>query len=275
VTGFLATTLITKLTVSDSLDGDDIRAIQRLPIRSRSLQGLEVIVADGARPTESCLLTEGIAFRSKTTFDGQRQILSLHIPGEIPDLQSLHLKVMDHDLMTLTPCTLGFISHDALWQLSRERPNVAAALWRETLIDAAIFREWIVNVGRRSAAADVAQLFIELHRRLEAVGRTKDAGFELPITQSVLGDCLGLSTVHVNRVLQDLRREGFLTSIVRAFTFFNRKSWRYWPGSTAPTCINTQTSSADRDRSFLRKHLFERLGCRPFVLRLRSRHLNR
>jgi CRP-like cAMP-binding protein len=211
MTGLLATTLITKLTVSNTLDGDDIRAIQTLPIRGRSLEALTVVVADGDRPTECCLVADGFAFRSKTTFDGQRQILSLHIPGEIPDLQSLHLKVMDPDFTTLTPCTLGFISHDAIQQLSKDRPNVAAAMWRETLIDAAIFREWIVNVGRRSATARMAHLFLELHRRLEALGRTTDGGFEFPVTQSVLSDCLGLSTVHVNRVLQDLRGDGLLT----------------------------------------------------------------
>jgi CRP-like cAMP-binding protein len=93
--------------------------------------------------------------------------------------------------------------------LNSERPNVAAALWRETLIDAAIFREWI-NVGRRSAVAKMAHLFAELYRRLEALGRTKDGVFQLPITQVDLEDCLGLSTVHVNRVLQDLRRDGLL-----------------------------------------------------------------
>jgi CRP-like cAMP-binding protein len=210
MTGPLATTLVTKLTVSNRLDGEDIRAVQSLPIRSQSLRAQETIAADGDRPADSCLITEGFAFRSKTTFDGVRQILSLHIPGEIPDLQSLHLKIMDHDLMTLTPCTLGFIPHDALRRLNIGRPNVAAALWRETLIDAAIFREWIVNVGRRSATARMAHLLIEIYRRLEAVGRAKDGGFEFPITQSMLGDCLGLSAVHVNRVLQDLRRDGLL-----------------------------------------------------------------
>ncbi|MBO4222015.1 Crp/Fnr family transcriptional regulator [Bradyrhizobium neotropicale] len=211
MTGLLATTLTTKLTVSNLLDGDDIRAIQSLPIRTRNIDALHVIVADGDRPAECCLLTEGFAFRAKTTFDGQRQVLSMHIPGEIPDLQSLHLKVMDHDLTSLTRCTTGFIPHDALRQLNRERPNVAAALWRETLIDAAIFREWIVNVGRRSAAARMTHLLIELYRRLEAVGLAKSGAFELPITQSLLGDCLALSTVHVNRVLQDLRGAGLLT----------------------------------------------------------------
>jgi CRP-like cAMP-binding protein len=117
---------------------------------------------------------------------------------------------MDHDLMT--PCTLGFIAHDDLIALNGARPNLAEAIWRETLIDASIFREWIVNVGRRSATARLAHLLVELHRRLEAIGHTKDGEFDLPVTQADLADCLGLSTVHINRVLQFLRKEGFLTA---------------------------------------------------------------
>ncbi len=174
------------------------------------MKAREVIVRDGERPTDCCLLVDGFAFRSKTTVDGERQVLSLHIPGEIPDLQSLPLGVMDHDLTTLTPCTLGFIAHADMIELNRARPNLAAALWRETLIDASIFREWIVNVGRRSATARLTHLLVELHRRLEAIGLTKGGEFGLPVTQADLADCLGLSTVHVNRVLQYLRREGFL-----------------------------------------------------------------
>ena len=202
-----AARLLTKLTASTILDDHDTRAIQDLSIRSRELGPNKVIVAEGDRPRECCLIGEGFAFRSKTTFDGQRQVLSLHIPGEIPDLQSIHLKLMDHDLVTLTPCTLGLISHEEMRALTRRRPNVAAALWRETLIDAAIFREWVVNLGRRSATTRMLHLLAELYYRIEAIGRARDGMFEFPITQTQLADCLGLSTVHVNRVLQELRKQ--------------------------------------------------------------------
>src|SRR3569833_1485573 len=148
VPGNMATSLVTKLMVSNILDEADIRAILNLPIRARAVGSHESIVKEGDRPHDCCLIGDGFAFRSKTTSDGQRLILSLHIPGEIPDLQSLHLKLMDHDLTTLTPCTLGFVPHEAVRSLARTRPNVAAALWRETLIDAAIFREWVVDLGR-------------------------------------------------------------------------------------------------------------------------------
>ncbi|MBW7969567.1 Crp/Fnr family transcriptional regulator [Bradyrhizobium sp. BR 10289] len=211
----LASALITKLTVSNNLDAADIRAIHGLRIRERHLNAGEVIVADGDRPSDCCLIVEGFAFRSKTTSDGERQVLSIHIPGEIPDLQSLHLKVMDHDLVTVTRCRLGFIAHDELREANRQHPNLASALWRETLIDGAIFREWIVNVGRREATPRMAHLLIELHRRLKAIGHTNDGEFGLPITQTDLGDCLGLSVVHTNRVLQNLRKEG-LVSVSRS-----------------------------------------------------------
>ncbi|MDE2331492.1 MAG: cyclic nucleotide-binding domain-containing protein, partial [Bradyrhizobium sp.] len=107
----LATALLTKLMLSNHLDGADVQAIQRLPIRTQDVKARHVIVADGDRSTECSLLVEGFAFRSKTTPDGERQTVSMHIPGEIPDLQSLHLNVMDHDLIALTPCVIGFISH--------------------------------------------------------------------------------------------------------------------------------------------------------------------
>jgi CRP-like cAMP-binding protein len=207
----LATALLTKLTLSNRLDGADVQAIQRLPIRIRDVKARHVIVADGARSTECSLLAEGFAFRSKTTPDGKRQTVSMHIPGEIPDLQSLHLNVMDYDLIALTPCVIGFISHRSLKALNIERPNIAAALWRETLMDAARLREWIVNVGRRSAMARTAHLLLALHHRLRAIGMAQDGEFGLPVAQTDLADCLGLSAVHVNRVLQLLRAEGLLT----------------------------------------------------------------
>ena len=210
MSGSPTSALITKLTVSNNLDSDDIRAIQHLRIRPKNLEAREIIVADGQRPSECCLIASGFAFRSKTTADGERQVLSVHIPGEIPDLQSLHLGIMDHDLIAVTPCTVGFISHDDLIEICRQRPNLANALWRETLVDGALFREWIVNVGRRQAVPRMAHLLLELHKRLNTIGLARDGEFALAITQSDLGDCLGLSTVHINRVLQYLRKEGIV-----------------------------------------------------------------
>src|ERR1700743_3215067 len=136
--------------------------------------------------------------RSKSIADGKRQILSLHIPGDIPDLMSLFLHVMDHDLSTLTPCTLGFIAHETLQRLHRRRPNVAEIFWRDTLIDAAMFREWIVNVGQRPAPARLAHVMVELRERLKVIGRVSANGFEMPLTQEQIGEALGITAVDGN-----------------------------------------------------------------------------
>jgi CRP-like cAMP-binding protein len=202
--------LIAKLRISTPLEAADIEAIERLPIAVRALPSAAAIVREGEKPTQCCLVIEGYACRSKNTDTGKRQILSIHIPGDIPDLQSLHLQVMDHDLKTLSKCTVGFIPHASLRALTRERPLVAEALWRETLIDAAMFREWIVNVGRRSAVSRMAHLMAEIGKRLEVLGLSDGDHFELPMTQLDIADALGLTPVHVNRVIQELRRDGLL-----------------------------------------------------------------
>jgi CRP-like cAMP-binding protein len=202
--------LIRKLRATTSLDQDDIAAIQALPAHIKDVAPGTTIVREGDQPDQCCLLIDGFAVRVKTTDEGKRQILSIHIAGDIPDLQSLHLHVMDHDVKTLSACKVGFISHEALKHLTRSRPLVAEALWRDTLIDAAIFREWIVNLGRRSASQRVAHLVLEMKERLAAIGRSANGSFRLPMTQGDLADALGLTPVHINRVLQGLRAEGLL-----------------------------------------------------------------
>jgi CRP-like cAMP-binding protein len=202
--------MIRKLRQNTNLSQDDVDAIRGLPMHHKNLPANSLIVAEGDRPGQCCLIIKGFCARSKTSDEGRRQILSIHITGDIPDLQSLHLHVMDHDVRTLSACTLGFIPHDALRALTRARPVVAEALWRETLMDAAIFREWIVNVGRRSAAQRLAHFVLEVREKMAAAGLCTDHSFELPMTQLDLADALGLTPVHVNRVLQSLRSSGML-----------------------------------------------------------------
>jgi CRP-like cAMP-binding protein len=156
-------------------------------------------------------VVEGFACRYNTTAEGKRQILSFHISGDIPDLQSLHIDVMDHSLGTLVPSRLAFIQHADLRSLVRSHPRLADLLWRDTLIDAAVFRQWMVGLGRRSAHGRIAHLLCELLVRLRAVELVQDYSFDLPVTQAELGDALGISNVHVNRVLQDLRGENLIT----------------------------------------------------------------
>jgi CRP-like cAMP-binding protein len=199
--------LLRRLNMVSGLDDADIAAVRSLPIIVRQWEGGRAVVSDGDRPKECCLVIEGFCVRSKTTTSGQRQILSIHIAGEIPDLQSLHLHAMDHDLITLVPSTLGFVSHTSLRSLTRARPSIAEVLWRDTLIDAAIFREWIVNVGQRPAASRLAHVVLELRTRLIVTGRARRDSFEMPLTQEQIGEALGITPVHANRIVKQLRDE--------------------------------------------------------------------
>ncbi len=128
----------------------------------------------------------------------------------MPDALSLQLKTMDHSLVTLTPCKIGLIQHEHMRELLRQHSRLMEVFWRDTLIDAAIFREWMIGIGRRSAKTRIAHLFCEMVMRLRAVDLERDNTVPLPLTQAEVGDALGLSTVHVNRTLQDLRGENLL-----------------------------------------------------------------
>jgi CRP-like cAMP-binding protein len=205
--GLLIRKLETIITVSDA----EHQALERLPVTRRQLPARQDIVRYGDHPSQCCLLLDGWAFRYKLLDEGKRQILSMHIPGDIPDLQSLHLPVMDHNLSSLTPCTVAFIPHDALLELTRNFPGLTAALWRDTLVDAAIFREWMTNIGRRSTLGRITHLFCELYLKLHAMGLAENHACEMPLTQSDIADAIGVSNVHVNRVLQELRGQGLLT----------------------------------------------------------------
>jgi CRP-like cAMP-binding protein len=180
-------------------------------MKLRQLQRDEAIVREHDQPSRSCLVIEGFAYRFKAASDGKRQIFSFQVRGEIPDLHSLHLKTMDHDLAALSPAIVGFIAHSDLLELCVQFPGVAGTLWRETLIDGSIFREWMLGIGQRQAQTRIAHLFCELYLRLDAVGLAQDWTVSLPITQEQLGDALGLSTVHVNRSLNGLRADSLIT----------------------------------------------------------------
>ena len=144
----------------------------RRSIRRRDLEAQQRIVADGDRPTDCCLLFSGFAYRAKTIIDGRRQVLSLHIPGEIPDMQSLHLHVMDHDLIMMTPCVVGLISHDAVKALRRAQPAVADAFWRKPSLMLPYFGNGS-SMWAHGLRMLVAHLLMELYRRLEVIGRQR------------------------------------------------------------------------------------------------------
>lgn len=202
--------LITRLDMVAELNDEDRTALSALPVVIRDVPADTDIVSEGQTVSHCCILIDGFAYRYRNIRDGRRQIIAFHVPGDIPDLHSLHIRRMDHSFAATTPSRVGFVSHEAVWNLCRERPNVAAALWLETLIDGAIFREWIVGLGRLSGKSRTAHLLCELAVRLRAVRLAKDHVYHLPLTQHELADALGLTVVTVNRVLQEFRADNLV-----------------------------------------------------------------
>jgi CRP-like cAMP-binding protein len=205
------TMLIRKLESIATLSNEERQAIENLPVRIHHLNARQDIVRDGDKPSHCCLVLEGWTYRYKLLSEGKRQIFSFHVPGDIPDLQSLHIHTMDHSLATVTKATVAFIPHESMRELAARFPGIASIFWRDTLIDAAIFREWMIGMGRRSAYERIAHLFCEMYLKLQAVGLAEDYRCPMPITQVDLADALGLTSVHVNRVLKDMRGEALLT----------------------------------------------------------------
>lgn len=205
------TMLIRKLESIAALSDKERRAIQSLPGRIQNLGAQQDIVRDGDQPTHCCVILDGWACRYKLLSQGRRQILSFHISGDIADLPSLHIPTMDHSIATLTKAVVAFIPHESLRELTARHPGIAAAFWRDTLVDAGIFRAWLISLGQRSAFEHVAHLFCELYLKLQAVGLAGDHRCPLPITQADIADALGLTPVHVNRVLQEMRGRTLIT----------------------------------------------------------------
>jgi CRP-like cAMP-binding protein len=204
--------IIRKLQSISEIGDDDEAALRRLPIQERDFRANQNLVLEGDRPACCFAVLEGFVCAYKHTGEGKRQIIGLFIAGDIPDLHGMHLGVMDCTFSTITPCKLGLVRHDALRAICEQHPRITTALWRATLIDASIFREWVTNVGRREAYARMAHIFCELIVRLRFVGLVEDHTIDLPITQAVLGDAMGVSTIHVNRTLQELRHDGLIAT---------------------------------------------------------------
>jgi len=202
--------LIRQLESVTDLKDRDRSALASLPLRIKTVSDKRDILREGSNTTESCLMLSGFAGRYKVVAGGRRQIVSLHLPGDMPDFTSVYLQTLDHSLVALTQARVGFITHEALRSVMRQNPNVAEALLCSAFIDGSIYREWIANVGRRTAIERIAHVICETFTRMRALGLAKQATFELPLTQGELGDVTGLSSVHVNRTLKELRSRGLI-----------------------------------------------------------------
>lgn len=203
--------LIRKLESIGPLSHQERQAITNLPVRIHAVDAHQDIVRDGDQPRHCCLIVSGWACRYKLLPEGKRQILSFHIPGDIPDLGSLHIPVMDHGLGSMTKAMIGFISLESLRALIDEFPGLGAHFWRATLIDAGVFQAWIVGMGRRSAFERTAHLFCEMYMKMQVIGLAANHRCPMPVTQADLADALGLTSVHVNRVLQTMRGRALIT----------------------------------------------------------------
>lgn len=202
---------LAKLGTASSLSDSDVQALVALCQDARTVPARRDLISEGEAPDHIHIMLDGWAARYKVLKNGSRQISAFVIPGDICDLHVTILSQMDHGIIALTRARVAHVPHQVMEDLPINRPELGRALWRSTLIDEAVLRAWIVNIGRRSASARIAHLFCELHARLSIVGLVTDGRFDLPLTQEVIADAVGLTAVHVNRTLQKLREQGAIT----------------------------------------------------------------
>jgi len=218
--------LVRNLQLRSRLSAEDREAILGLPYTLRTLEAGSYTMREADAPEVCAVMVSGFAFRHKMAGDGARQIVALHIPGDALDFQNLCLDISDHSMQMLTRGEVALIPRNEINKLSALRPAVARAILTKILVEASIFREWVLNVGRRDAKTRVAHLLCELAVRLEAEGLADEYSYQLPMTQEQLADAVGLTPVHVNRTLKVLERDGFLTRTKRSISFPNWQQMR-------------------------------------------------
>ena len=209
-----------------ALSDADRAALIALPYTRKTFGKDAYVVREGEQATECSVLLQGMAFRQKLLRDGARQIISFHIPSEFVDLQNGVLGIADHSVQSLNRSVFAAIPRTALIELSDSRPAIRTAMWIDTLIDASIFREWVVNVGRRDSRARIAHLLCELIVRFKSIGAQNGEIFDFPVTQEQLADATGLTSVHTNRTLQSLRRDGLIQLTARSLTVLDWEGLR-------------------------------------------------
>jgi CRP-like cAMP-binding protein len=203
-------TLLEKLRKRDTISAEEELVLRETITEVEEIPARRTVVRRGEPLSRSILLLDGLMCRYKDLREGNRQITALHVPGDFLDLHGFTLKSLDHDVMALSTCRVGYARHDRLTEVTERYPHLTRLLWFSTNLDAAIHREWELSLGQRSGAARAAHLFCEIHTRLAIVGRVQDHGFALPMNQTELSECIGLTVVHTNRVLRELRERGMV-----------------------------------------------------------------
>lgn len=219
-----ATALCARIGRDFQMTPEERRSIEALPVRLVQVAADHAIVREGDRTSHSAMVLAGVACTSRNLSNGKRQIMAFHIREDMPDLLSLHLETMDSDVSAVSDCTIAFVEHSALRQLWHSQPRIGDALCRMMLVDAAIFREWVVNVGLRTAEQRLAHLFMEFLTRMENVGLGGAEECAFPMTQADLAEATGMSAVHVNRSIQSLRAAGLIKLANKVLRVPDRRS---------------------------------------------------
>ncbi len=208
--------MVRKLRQWRPLDAGDQAALRALPHRLIKFRPHEYIVREGDTLQGTCLMLSGFSFRHKVAGNGGRQIFSIHMEGDLAGLQNALLGTADHNLQAMDHVEVAMIPVEAIQDIAFNRPAVGRAMWHETLVEGSIFREWTLNIGRRDARTRAAHMLCEFAVRLEAAGLGERCNYELPMTQEQLADALGLTSVHTNRTLMGLGKEGLIARNQRA-----------------------------------------------------------
>lgn len=203
--------LLRKLRMRDHVSEREEQVLRAAVGGTEIFRAGKTIIRCGETLSRSALLTEGLVARYKDLSAGQRQIMEVHVPGDFTDLHGFPLKRLDHDVGAITAATIAWVPHEALYRITEDEPHLTRLLWLSTLMDSAIQRERILSVGRRPALARISHLLCELYIRLDVIGHADEMSYALPFTQADLADATGLTSVHVNRMLRELREEGLLT----------------------------------------------------------------
>ena len=206
----MAPALSLRLEAFTRLSPEDRAVIATISQVSRIIPPRRDLIREGENPRFVHLMVDGWACRYKALPDGRRQIVAFFVPGDFCDLNVYVLKEMDHGIGAITRLSVADISREEMDSVTAAHPRITQALWWESLVQVAIQREWTLNVGQRSAYERIAHLLVELYLRLKAVGLARDGSCDFPLTQNDLADATGLTPVHVNRTLQDLRRDDLI-----------------------------------------------------------------
>jgi CRP-like cAMP-binding protein len=206
----VAPALALRLESITRLSAEDKAAVQKIARVSRVIPARRDVIREGERPKHVHLMVDGWACSYKALPDGRRQIVAFFVPGDLCDLNVYVLNEMDHTLGAITRLSVADISRDDMDALTATHPRITQALWWDCLVQQSIQREWTLNVGQRTAYERIAHLLVELFLRLRSVKMTQGDSCDLPLTQTDIADATGLTAVHVNRTLQELRHDGLI-----------------------------------------------------------------